>query len=274
MSGLGALAMAVLLVVPAGVGLALVAVAGYRRGARLNVGAALASLLASLTLVWARPDANLYLRVDDFNIYLIVLNNLVSFSTSLFSASYIAHELETGRLTPAYLRFYHATYQALIFAMNLALLANNIGLLWVAIELATLITVLMVGLYRTPAALEAAWKYFILGSLGIALALFGTILIYLAAQPVMGQGLPAMAWDRLLANAGQFDPALLNLAFVFLLLGYGTKAGLVPLHAWLPDAHAEGPTPISAVLSGLLLNVALYAVLLSLIHIPEPTRPY
>ena len=261
MSGLGALAMAVLLVVPAGVGLALVAVAGYRRGARLNVGAALASLLASLTLVWARPDANLYLRVDDFNIYLIVLNNLVSFSTSLFSASYIAHELETGKLTPAYLRFYHATYQALIFAMNLALLANNIGLLWVAIELATLITVLMVGLYRTPAALEAAWKYFILGSLGIALALFGTILIYLAAQPVMGQGLPAMAWDRLLAHAGQFDPALLNLAFVFLLLGYGTKAGLAPLHAWLPDAHAEGPTPISAVLSGLLLNVALYAVL-------------
>ncbi|MBK9951265.1 MAG: hydrogenase 4 subunit F [Candidatus Competibacteraceae bacterium] len=261
MNGLGVLAMAVLLVVPAGAGLALVLLSGYRRGARLNVGAALASLVASLTLIWARPDANLYLRVDDFNIYLIALNNLVSFTTSLFSASYIAHELETGKLTPAYLRFYHATYQALIFAMNLALLANNIGLLWVAIELATLITVLMVGLYRTPAALEAAWKYFILGSLGIALALFGTILVYLAAQPVMGQGLPAMAWDRLLAHAGQFDPALLNLAFVFLLLGYGTKAGLVPLHAWLPDAHAEGPTPISAVLSGLLLNVALYAVL-------------
>ncbi len=119
----------------------------------------------------------------------------------------------------------------------------------------------MVGIYRTQAALEAAWKYFILGSLGIALALFGTILVYLAAQPVMGEGLPAMAWDRLLANAARFDPALLNLAFVFLLLGYGTKAGLFPLHAWLPDAHAEGPTPISAVLSGLLLNVALYAVL-------------
>ena len=118
--------------------------------------------------------------------------------------------------------------------MNLALLANNIGLLWVAIELATLITVLMVGLYRTRAALEAAWKYFILGSLGIALALFGTILVYLAAQPVIGQGLPAMAWDQLLARAAAFDPALLNLAFVFLLLGYGTKAGLVPLHAWLP----------------------------------------
>ena len=261
MNSLGLMAMIALLAVPAGAGLLLIALSDYQRGARLNVGAALVSLLAAAALFWARPEANLYLRVDDFNIYLITLNNLVSFTTSVFSASYIAHELETGRLTPAYLRFYHAMYQALIFAMNLAFLANNIGLLWVAIELATLITVLMVGLYRTPAALEAAWKYFILGSLGIALALFGTILVYLAAQPTMGEGLPAMAWDRLLVHAKDFDPALLNLAFVFLLLGYGTKAGLVPLHAWLPDAHAEGPTPISAVLSGLLLNVALYAVL-------------
>lgn len=261
MNSLGLMAMIALLAVPAGAGLLLIALSDYQRGARLNVGAALVSLLAAAALFWARPDANLYLRVDDFNIYLIALNNLVSFTTSVFSASYIAHELETGRLTPAYLRFYHAMYQALIFAMNLAFLANNIGLLWVAIELATLITVLMVGIYRTHAALEAAWKYFILGSLGIALALFGTILVYLAAQPTMGEGLPAMAWDRLLVHAKDFDPALLNLAFVFLLLGYGTKAGLFPLHAWLPDAHAEGPTPISAVLSGLLLNVALYAVL-------------
>ena len=261
MNGVGLAAMTALLVVPASAGLLLVLVSGYRLGARLNVGATLLSLLAAVALFWERPEANLYLRVDDFNLYLIVLNNLVSFTTSVFSASYIAHELETGRLTPTYLRFYHAMYQALIFAMNLAFLANNIGLLWVAIELATLITVLMVGLYRTHAALEAAWKYFILGSVGIALALFGTILVYLAAQPVMGEGLPAMAWDRLLVHAAAFDPALLNLAFVFLLIGYGTKVGLVPLHAWLPDAHAEGPTPISAVLSGLLLNVALYAVL-------------
>jgi hydrogenase-4 component F len=119
----------------------------------------------------------------------------------------------------------------------------------------------MVGIYRTEAALEAAWKYFILGSVGIALALFGTILVYLAARAVIGEGRDAMAWNVLVANAHSFDPAFLNLAFVFLLLGYGTKVGLVPLHAWLPDAHAEGPTPISAVLSGLLLNVALFAVL-------------
>jgi hydrogenase-4 component F len=148
-----------------------------------------------------------------------------------------------------------------MFGMNLALLSNNVGLMWVAVELATLTTVLMVGIYRTPAALEAAWKYFLLGSVGIALALFGTILVYLAAHSVVGEGLDAMAWNVLVERASAFDPALLNLSFVFLLLGYGTKVGLVPLHAWLPDAHAEGPTPISAVLSGLLLNVALFAVL-------------
>jgi hydrogenase-4 component F len=133
--------------------------------------------------------------------------------------------------------------------------------MWVAIELATLTTVLMVGIYRTHAALEAAWKYFILGSVGIALALFGTILIYMAARPVIGEGLPAMVWTNLITRGADFDPGLLNVAFVFLLLGYGTKVGLAPLHAWLPDAHSEGPTPISAVLSGLLLNVALYALL-------------
>ncbi len=148
-----------------------------------------------------------------------------------------------------------------MFAMNLALVANNIGLMWVAVEIATLTTVLMVGIYRTHEALEAAWKYFILGSVGIALALFGTILVYMAARPVIGEGQEAMVWTVLLTHASKFDPALLNVAFVFLLLGYGTKVGLAPLHAWLPDAHAEGPTPISAVLSGLLLNVALYALL-------------
>jgi hydrogenase-4 component F len=152
-------------------------------------------------------------------------------------------------------------YQLLMFAMNLALVANNIGLMWVAVELATLTTVLMVGIYRTHEALEAAWKYFILGSVGIALALFGTILVYMAALPVIGEGMSAMVWTELVASAEKFDAGLLNVAFVFLLLGYGTKVGLAPLHAWLPDAHAEGPTPISAVLSGLLLNVALYALL-------------
>jgi hydrogenase-4 component F len=232
-----------------------------RTTARLNALGTALTLAAAVGLLVERPAPGAFLIVDDLNIVFIVLNTFVGFTTSVFSGSYIAHELEVGRLTPAYLRFYHAMYQTLMFAMNLALLSNNVGLMWVAVELATLTTVLMVGIYRTPAALEAAWKYFLLGSVGIALALFGTILVYLAARSVVGEGLDAMAWNVLVERAPEFDPALLNLAFVFLLLGYGTKVGLAPLHAWLPDAHAEGPTPISAVLSGLLLNVALFAVL-------------
>jgi len=249
------------LIIPALAAALLAALPGYRLTARLNVIAALFTFLVALSLFFTRPPAGRYLHVDDLNNVFVVLTTFVGFTTSAFSASYIGHELEIGRLTPRFVRFYHAMYQVLMFAMNLALIANNIGVMWVAIELATLTTVLMVGIYRTHEALEAAWKYFILGSVGIALALFGTILIYLAARPAIGEGVDAMVWTVLIARAKEFDPALLNVAFAFLLLGYGTKVGLAPLHAWLPDAHAEGPTPISAVLSGLLLNVALYALL-------------
>jgi hydrogenase-4 component F len=250
------------LLIPLAAAAILALLPGYRLTARLNVLATLLTFLAALTLLLTpHPARGPYLLVDDLNVVFIALNTFVGFTTSVFSASYVGHELETGRLTPAYLRFYHAMYQLLMCAMNVALMANNIGLMWVAIETATLTTVVMVGIYRTHEALEAAWKYFILGSVGIALALFGTILVYVAAQPVIGEGLDAMVWTILVAHAAKFDPALLNVAFIFLLLGYGTKVGLAPLHAWLPDAHAEGPTPISAVLSGLLLNVALYAVL-------------
>jgi hydrogenase-4 component F len=234
---------------------------GYRLTANLNVVAALLTFLTSASLFWVTPPSGAYLLVDDLNKVFIVLTTFVAFTTSVFSASYIGHEIEIGRLTPVSVRFYHAMYQVLMFAMNLALIANNIGLMWVAIEVATLTTVLMVGIYRTHEALEAAWKYFILGSVGIALALFGTILVYMAARPVVGEGVESMVWTVLVTKAAKFDAPLLNVAFVFLLLGYGTKVGLAPLHAWLPDAHAEGPTPISAVLSGLLLNVALYALL-------------
>jgi len=255
-------AVAAVLVIPLGAAGLLALLPGYRMTARLNVAASFLTFLAALSLFrvdWPQPGQ--YLLVDELNIIFIVLNTFVGFTTSVFSASYIAHELEIGRLTPTHLRFYHAMYQTMMFGMNLALVSNNIGLMWVAVELATLTTVLMVGIYRTHEALEAAWKYFILGSVGIALALFGTILVYVAARPVVGEGYDAMVWTLLIGRAADFDPALLNVAFVFLILGYGTKVGLAPLHAWLPDAHAEGPTPISAVLSGLLLNVALYVVL-------------
>jgi hydrogenase-4 component F len=200
--------------------------------------------------------------VDSFNVFLVSLTAFVGFTTSLFSRPYMRIERDKGRMTPARLRLYHSMYQVFMFTMLLALTTNNMGILWVAMEAATLATVLLVSVYRTPASLEAAWKYFILCGVGIAQALFGTILLYFAAERVLGgEGSGALLWTQLDLVKHDLEPAILSLAFAFLLVGYGTKVGLVPLHNWLPDAHAEGPTPISAVLSGLLLNVALYSVM-------------
>ncbi len=199
--------------------------------------------------------------IDAFNVYLVALTAFVGLTTAIFSRPYMRHEVERGRLTDRRLRLYHSMYQGFLFAMLLALSANNIGILWVAMEAATLTTVLLVSLYRTPESIEAAWKYFILCGVGIAQALFGTVLVYFAAeQKLGGEREDTLLWTVLHGAAGSLDPAVLALAFVFLLVGYGTKVGLVPLHNWLPDAHSEGPTPMSAVLSGLLLNVALYAL--------------
>lgn len=197
--------------------------------------------------------------VDSLNVFLVALTAFVGFTTSLFSRPYMRVERDHGRMTPNRLRLYHSMYQLFNFTMLLALLTNNLGILWVAMEAATLTTVLLVSVYRTPASLEAAWKYFILCGVGIAQALFGTILLYLAADHAL-DGHAGLLWTTLESVKGQLQPTVVALAFVFLLVGYGTKVGLVPVHNWLPDAHAEGPTPISAVLSGLLLNVALYAV--------------
>lgn len=233
----------------------------WRTASWVNVAVSAATFVASLLLFSHRPEATRLLFIDDFNVYLVALTAFIGMTTAVFSAAYIARETEAERLSATHLRFYHSMYQAFLFTMLLALTANNTGVMWVAVEAATLTTVLMVSLYRSREAIEAAWKYFILCSVGIGLALFGTTLVFLAAQPVMGDGADAMAWTLLVKRAAAFQPDLLNLAFVFVLVGYGTKVGLAPLHAWLPDAHAEGPTPISAVLSGLLLNVALYALL-------------
>jgi hydrogenase-4 component F len=233
----------------------------YKITARLNIVATFATFVATLLPFFNRPESTQLFLIDDFNIYLLALTAFVTCTTSIFSARYIIHEIEIGRLQEHFVRFYHTMYQSFFFTMMLAFSSNNLGVMWVAVEGATLATVLMIGLYRTPAAIEASWKYFILCGVGIALALFGTTLLYLAAQPVLGSGMPSLTWSALLPRMAEMSPHLLNIAFVFLLVGYGTKVGLAPLHAWLPDAHAEGPTPISAVLSGLLLNVAIYAVL-------------
>jgi hydrogenase-4 component F len=249
------------------IGAAVLSAIGHRRQAALvNVVASLATLVAAAALTARVIEDGPLLAlgkqflVDPFNVFLVALTAFVGFTTAVFSRPYMMIEEQHGRLTPARLRLYHSMFQLFIFTMLLALLTNNVGILWVAMEAATLTTVLLVSLYRTPASLEAAWKYFILCGVGIAQALFGTILLYFAAEKLLGAGGGALLWTELDAVRADLEPTVLSLAFVFLLVGYGTKVGLVPLHNWLPDAHAEGPTPVSAVLSGLLLNVALYAV--------------
>ena len=199
-------------------------------------------------------------QIDAFNVYLIMLTTFVGLTTAIFSRPYMKDVCEQGRLTRQRMRLYHAMFQMFLFTMLLALASDNLGILWVAVEGATLATVLLVSLYRTPESIEAAWKYFILCGVGIALALFGTVLVYFAAQQVLPDAEAGLSWRVLYQHAGELDPRVMSIAFVFLLVGYGTKVGLVPMHFWLPDAHSEGPTPVSAVLSGLLLNVALYAV--------------
>ena len=241
--------------------------AGVRRlswAGWLNVAVCAATFFAAAALAWqvaySGEVAGMSFRVDSFNVYLLVLTAFVGMTTSIFSRPYMRYVCETGRTTERGMRLYHTMYQAFMFTMLLALSTDNLGVLWVAVEGATLATVLLVSLYRTPQAVEAAWKYFILCGVGIALALFGTVLLYFAAQHVVADPAEGLTWSILYAQASGLQPAIMSLAFVFLLVGYGTKVGLVPMHQWLPDAHSEGPTPMSAVLSGLLLNVALYAL--------------
>ena len=235
--------------------------------ASLNIAMSIATFIAAAALtahiISEGPlvTADEQFFVDSLNVFLVALTAFVSMTTSLFSRPYMRIELAHGKLSDNRLRLFHSMYQLFIFTMLVVLLTNNHGILWVALEAATLTTVLLVSLYRTPASLEAAWKYFILCGVGIAQALFGTILLYSASQKVLGSGGSALLWTHLETVAGSLEPTVMSLAFVFLLVGYGTKVGLVPLHNWLPDAHAEGPTPVSAILSGLLLNVALYALL-------------
>ncbi len=250
------------------VGSVILAFTGHRDFApEVNVAFSLGTLIAACALTaevisfgplfaWDRA-----FFIDPLNVFIVTLTAFVGLTTAIFSRPYMRVERDHGKMTPPRLRLYHSMYQSFSATMLLALTTNNMGILWVAMEAATLTTVLLVSVYRTAASLEAAWKYFILCGVGIAQALFGTVLLYMAAEKVVGPEGGALLWTNLDAVKAQLDPTIITLAFAFLFIGYGTKVGLVPLHNWLPDAHAEGPTPVSAILSGLLLNVALYAIL-------------
>jgi hydrogenase-4 component F len=262
-----AIALACLLGIPLA-GAVTLWLAGHRRWApEANIAFSSGTLLAAAVLtarVVAAGPLHAWERqffIDPLNVFLVALTAFVALTTAIFSRPYMRVELAHGRMTPRRLRLYHSMYQLFSFTMLLALTTNNMGILWVAMEAATLATVLLVSVYRSAASLEAAWKYFILCGVGIAQALFGTVLLYMAAERAGAGAEGALLWTHLETIRAGLDPRIMALAFAFLFVGYGTKVGLVPVHNWLPDAHAEGPTPVSAVLSGLLLNVALYAIL-------------
>ncbi|HQT45765.1 MAG: hypothetical protein B7X08_01555 [Acidocella sp. 20-63-7] len=227
------------------------------QGARANLAVAAATFLLTLAAFTA-PGSGL-VHADSLGLIFGVLTSFVALTTGISNLAFVRAGNE--HLSLRRWRVYHAMCQVVLGSTLLGLYADNIGLLWVAVEGATISATLGVSLSRTALSLEAAWKYFILGGVGIALALFGTMLVYLAAQPALGPGLRAMSFLSLTQSAPQLDGSLLTLAFVFLLFGYGTKAALAPLHGWLPDAYAEGPAPLTTALSTLTLNVALIAIL-------------
>lgn len=232
---------------------ALLAVLPARWGARANLAAAALTFALAAWLPWAAPGR--WLPADKLGIHLAVLTAFVGLTTACYSPAYLA----TERMLNA--RLYHAGFQAVLGFTLLALLSDNIGLTWAAVAAATIAVMLVVSLPGTRAATEAAWRLFILGGAALALALFGTVVLIVAAQPALGQGWATMSWSGLAATAPRCSGALLSLAFAFLLVGYGTLAGLAPLHAWMPDVQAEGPLPVSAIVSGGLLNAALAVIL-------------
>ncbi len=203
-----------------------------------------------------------FLRADALSAWMVLLIALVSLATSLYAIRYFRRDLADAVVTERRFREFYVLTPIFATGMLLVVLANNLGVMWVAVEATALSSVLLVALYNRKTSLEAAWKYVMLGGLGLVLALFGTILTYAAAiDKTGGEALPSFNWSSLLAMAPHLDSRLVRLAFIFAFVGYGTKAGLAPMHNWLPDAHSEAPSPTSAMLSGVSLKIAVYALL-------------
>lgn len=244
-------------------------VVGGRTAARITgvaLGLAAVAGLGLAGVVFATGPVRAFdglIVLDALGAYVLVLVLVVAAIAFLGSAAHLAHDAGVGQPgRPG--RHEAGRYYALLawFVSGLAAvpLLDNLGLVWVGIEATTVVSALLVGFARTPAAIEAAWKYLILGSIGIGFALLGTLLVYASSVGVLGETSDALAWTRLVTIAPQLDPGLARLAFLFALVGYGTKIGLAPFHTWLPDAHSQAPSPISALLSGAALAVALYAL--------------
>lgn len=201
-----------------------------------------------------------FIYIDALSAFIISIIAVVGLTSALYSIAYTGRELAQGEISPRRLHWYYFWFNIFIFTMLAVVMAGNLGIMWVAIEGTTLASALLVGFYEKKTSLEAAWKYIIICTVGIIFALFGTILLHYAAVSVTGEG-GSLDWPSLVAQAGRLNPKLLKLAFIFALVGYGTKVGLAPMHTWLPDAHSQAPSPVSAMLSGVLLNCALYGIL-------------
>jgi hydrogenase-4 component F len=241
-------------------------------------GLALAGILlaiASVLTAGTAPTGTPYLRIDALSAVVLLLLGLVGVAAVVYSVGYFGRPENPHALGLGQLRRYYALVLLFLFTMFLVAEANDLGLLWIALEGTTLVSALLVGFYRTPGAIEASWKYLILCTVGLLFALFGTLLLYLASTEAVGAGGASLDWTVLVDQAPHLDLGLVRLALVFLFLGYGTKAGFAPLHTWLPDAHSEAPTPVSALLSAGLLNCALYALLrVDAIAVQMPGQPF
>lgn len=245
---------------------AVYAVAGWRRAtAWVATGSAVIMLAVAVALAGEVVGAGTaltvagWLRVDPLAAFMLVVIGVVAVLTAVITPAFLATELATGRASARTAARYSILVQLFLATMTAAVAAADLGLLWVAVEATTIVTAFLVGLRRTRAAVEAAWKYVVICSAGIALALLGLVVLnYAAHQTGTRSGLDLAG---LLAAAPQLDPGVTRLAVLLLVIGFGTKAGLAPLHAWLPDAHSQAPAPVSALMSGVLLSVAFYAIL-------------
>ncbi|WP_431222866.1 hydrogenase 4 subunit F [Serratia sp. L9] len=205
--------------------------------------------------------AERWLHLDSLSALFLAILGIVGCLTGLYSIGYMRHEVDEGEISVATLCHYYGFFHLFLFTMLLVITSNNLILMWAAIEATTLSSAFLVGLYGQSSSLEAAWKYIIICTVGVAFGLFGTILVYANAASFMPDPDDAIFWTDVLKHATQLDPMLMHLAFVFVLIGFGTKTGLFPMHAWLPDAHSEAPSPTSALLSAVLLNCALLVII-------------
>jgi hydrogenase-4 component F len=201
------------------------------------------------------------LRVDGLSALVLVLSAFVGLASGAYSVGYLRRNAARGLVTPWRRREFDALVPLYVFAMLLVSVANNLGILWIAVELTTLLSVFLVAFHNRDTSLEAAWKFLVLGSLGLGFALLGTVLLFSSGRGVLGEGMAALHWTRLVALAGQLHPRTLKLGVVFALIGYGTKAGLAPMHTWKPDAYREAPSPAGVLMAVGMLNGALYCLL-------------